>query len=309
MRVQALALASLIALAATPALAQSVDLGVLSLEVRGDAGRPGSQLSVTARIARIDRGAPDAVIAILRFQSPTEPRPLAERRVTLAPGERVAVTVPWTVRVGRHVVSVSIAVGTNGVVDRQPRNNTMTTRDVVIFARGRRDAPREEPATEIGVRSLAAASAPATPVAAGQLAVASAPAASVAAGPLAIASAPPASIAVSGLSAGSAPPGVVATGSLGIASAPVVVLATGGLSLSSAPPAQITAPALNGMSAPALAVEVAPLSIESRAIANQNDQPNDQPGDQPADQNNQPGTQPGDQPRDQPTGNQPARQP
>jgi hypothetical protein len=287
MRVQALALASLVALAATPALAQSVDLGVLSLEVRGDAGRPGGQLAVTARIARLDRGAPDSVIAILRFQSPGEPRPFAERRIPLAPGERIAVTVPWTARIGRHVVSASIAVGTNGVVDRQPRNDTLTTRDVVVFARGRRDAPRDEPATEVNARPLAAASAPAAPVAAGPLAVASAPAALVAA---------------SGLSASSAPPAVVATGTLAIASAPIVVLTTGGLSLSSAPAATIAVPALGSISAPALAVEVAPLGLESRAVANQDDQQNNSPNDQP-------GAQPGDQPHDQPTGDQPARQP
>src|SRR5436190_6307256 len=106
MRTQVMAVAAFMALAAvvTPAQAQQVDLGVLTLEVRGDAGRPGGQLAVTARIARLDRGAPDSVIAILRFQSPGEPRPFAERRVPLAPGERVAVTVPWAARVGRHVV-------------------------------------------------------------------------------------------------------------------------------------------------------------------------------------------------------------
>jgi hypothetical protein len=287
MRTQGLALAAFIALAAVAAPAraqqQQVDLGVLSLEVRGDAGRPGGQLSVTARIARLERGGPESVIAILRFQSPGEPRPFAERRVPLAPGERVAVTVPWAARVGRHVVSVSLAVGTNQVVDRQPRNDTMTTRDIVVFARGRRGAPPEESPIEIGARALAARSAPPTPIAARGLAVASAPAALIAA---------------SGLSAASAPTAVVATGALGAASAPVVALATGGLSASSAPAAPIAAPALTSVSAPALAVDVAPLGAESRAIANQNDQPNDQPGDQPS-----------DRPGEQPTGNQPARQP
>jgi hypothetical protein len=298
MRTQVLALAACVALVALAAPAraqqQQVDLGLLSLEVRGDAGRPGGQLSVTARIARLERGGPESVIAILRFQSPGEPRPFAERRVPLAPGARVAVTVPWTARVGRHVVSVSIAVGTNLVVDRQPRNDTMTTRDVVIFARGGRGAPRDEPPTEIGARALAAASAPPTSVAARGLAIASAPAALVAASGLSAASAPPGVVATAALGAASAPVVTLATGTLGAASAPVIALATGGLSASSAPAAPVTVPALTSVSAPALAVDVTPLGAESRAIANQNDQPSDQPSDRPA---------------DQPTGNQPARQP
>src|SRR5699024_5582526 len=156
MRTQVLALAAVVALAAgaTSAWAQQqqVDLGVLSLEVRGDAGRPGAQLQVTARIGRLERGGPESVIAIVRFQSPNEPRRVAVRRVAGAPGEGVAVTGPWTPRVGRPVVSVSIAVGPKLVADRPPRNVTMTSRDVVIFARGRRGAPPEESPTEIGAR-------------------------------------------------------------------------------------------------------------------------------------------------------------
>jgi hypothetical protein len=296
MRIQARALAVFIAFAAgtpAPALAQTqiADLGVVSLEVRGDPGRPGGQLAVTARIGRFDRGPPDSVIAVLRFQTPSEPRPFAERRVALAPGERAAVTVPWTARAGRQVVSVSIAVGTNQVVDRGTRAHNMTTRDVVIFARGRRDAPREEPPTEVGARPLAAASAAPATITATVLAMTSAPATLVAASGLSTASAPPALIATGALAIASAPVAALATSALGMTSAPVVALATGALSLSSAPAITIAAPALTGVSAPALAVETVPLGAESRT-------PPEQPSDQPP-----------NQPSDQPTGDQPARQP
>src|SRR5689334_12319453 len=110
MRMQAMALAGFAALAVLGAeLAGAqipvVDLAVESVEVRGDPV-PGGQLTVTARIRRLDHGPPDSVIAIVRFQSPSDARPLADRRITLAPGGREVVTVPWTARVGRHVVSV-----------------------------------------------------------------------------------------------------------------------------------------------------------------------------------------------------------
>ena len=144
MYMQALALAGLTAfaaLAAAPAQAQPVDLAVESVEVRGDPV-PGGQLSVTARIRRRDSGPPDSVLAIVRFQSPGDDRPLADRRITLTPGAQEVVTLPWTARIGRH--SMSVAVGTNAAVDGQPRNNTLTTRAVIVYARGARNAPQAE---------------------------------------------------------------------------------------------------------------------------------------------------------------------
>src|SRR5689334_17102187 len=106
----AIALCAIFAAASAHAQTQTLDLAVESVEVRGDPGVPGGQLAVTARIRRLDSGPPDSVIAIVRFQSPSEARPLADRRITIAPGGHEVVTVPWTARVGRHVVSV--AVGT-----------------------------------------------------------------------------------------------------------------------------------------------------------------------------------------------------
>jgi hypothetical protein len=233
MRIQALALAVIAAFAALagplaraqtaraqPALAQTVDLGVMSLEVRGDPGRPGGQLAVTARIRRLDRGPPDSVIAILRFQSPGEPRAFAERRVPLAPGERAAVTVPWTARAGRHVVSVSVAVGTNQAVDRQPRNDSMTTRDIVVFARGGRDAPREEPPTAVTLPAMSMASAPAAAVVTSALSALSAPSTALATGALSLRSAPAAIIAVPALTSMSAPALAIDTEPLGAQSRP-----------------------------------------------------------------------------------------
>src|SRR5262245_12609848 len=64
---------------------QPLDLAVESVEVRGDPGVPGGQLAVTARIRRLDSGPPDSVIAIVRFRSSSDARPLADRRITLAP--------------------------------------------------------------------------------------------------------------------------------------------------------------------------------------------------------------------------------